>query len=88
MSPLPPDQTPLNQHSLRSLEAWLTDLGAVRTLADPCVWEWQQPSWSAEIRLDQEDLQVTWRQNGGVSQRTFPYGLSRLDAEAAMRAGP
>ena len=88
MSPLPPDQTPLNQHSLRSLEAWLTDLGAVRTPADPWVWDWQQPSWSAEIRLDQEDLQVTWKQNGGVSQRTFPYGLSRLDAEAAMRAGP
>ena len=88
MSSLPPEQTPLNQHSLRSLESWLTGLGALRTAHDPCLWEWQQPFWSAEIRLDQEDLQVTWQQNGASSQRTFPYGISRLDAEAAMRAGP
>ena len=88
MTPLPPGQTPLNRHSLRSLEEWLNELGAVRTESDPCLWHWQQPTWSAQIRLDQEDLLVTWEQTGMASQRSFPYGLSRLDVEAAMRAGP
>ena len=88
MSTLPPGQTPLNQHSLRALETWLTELGAVRSVEDPCLWVWQQPEWSSRIRLDQDDLLVIWSQNGLVSQRTFPYGLSRLDVEAAMRAGP
>ncbi|MEB3159733.1 MAG: DUF3143 domain-containing protein [Synechococcus sp.] len=88
MTPLPPAQTPLNQHSLRSLEAWLDGLGAVRREQDPCLWDWQQPCWSAQIRMDQEDLLVIWEQKGNARQRTFPYGLSRLDVEAAMRAGP
>ena len=88
MSPLPACETPLNQHSLRSLEAWLTELGAERTADDPCLWRWDQPSWSADVRLDQDDLQVTWHQAGRACQRTFPYGLPRADVEAAMRAGP
>ena len=88
MSPLPPAQTPLNQHSLRALETWLADLGAVRSDQDACLWQWSQPLWSAQIRLDQEDLQVTWFEDGATCQRSFPYGLSRLDIEAAMRAGP
>jgi hypothetical protein len=88
MSPLPPGQTPLNRHSLRALEEWLTELGAVRTDGDPCLWLWHQETWSAEIRLDQEDLLVTWQHSSDPCQRSFPYGLSRLDVEAAMRAGP
>jgi hypothetical protein len=88
MTALPPGQTPLNQHSLRSLELWLESLGASRSGNDPCVWRWHQPEWSAEIRLEQEDLCVSWQASGHSSQRTFPYGLSRLDVEAAMRAGP
>lgn len=88
MPPLPPAQTPLNQHSLRALETWLTDLGALRSDHDACLWQWHQPLWSAQIRLDQEDLQVIWQQDGATCQRIFPYGLSRLDIEAAMRAGP
>ena len=88
MSPLPPGQTPLNRHSLRALEEWLTDLGAERSDRDPCVWRWQQQEWSAEIRFDQEDLWVTWQHGDDTCQRSFPYGLPRLDVEAAMRAGP
>ena len=88
MSSLPPGQTPLNRHSLRSIEEWLTDLGAICTDGDPCLWRWHQADWSAEIRLDQEDLLVTWQHSNDTCQRSFPYGLSRLDVEAAMRAGP
>lgn len=88
MSSLPPGQTPLNQHSLRSLELWLEGLGALRSEEDPCLWCWMQPDWSAEIRLDQEELWVSWQSPDQDAQRRFSYGLSRLDVEAAMRAGP
>ena len=88
MSPLPPGQTPLNRHPLRALEEWLTELGALRTDGDPCLWLWHQETWSAEIRLDQEDLLVTWQHSADTCKRSFPYGLPRLDVEAAMRAGP
>ena len=88
MTPLPPSQTPLNRHSLRALEEWLTALGAVRSEGDPCLWQWEQADWSAEIRVDQEDLLVTWQHSNDACQRSFPYGLPRLDVEAAMRAGP
>jgi hypothetical protein len=88
MTDLPSGQTPLNQHSLRSLERWLEGLGASRSSEDPCLWIWHQPDWSAEIRLDQDDLCVRWQASGRGSQRMFPYGLSRLDVEAAMWAGP
>ena len=36
MAALPPESTPLNQHSLPALEAWLQQLGAVRMDDNPC----------------------------------------------------
>ena len=38
MVALPPESTPLNQHSLPALEAWLQQLGAVRMDDNPCQW--------------------------------------------------
>ena len=38
MAALPPESTPLNQHSLPALEAWLQQLGAVRMDDNPCQW--------------------------------------------------
>ncbi len=65
MSSLPPEQTPLDRHSLVSLESWLLRLGAERSCEDPCRWIWLRPEWSAEIVLEQEELRVAWEQ--GVS---------------------
>ena len=88
MSSLPPEQTPLDRHSLVSLESWLQRLGAERSCEDPCRWIWLMPEWSAEIVLEQEELRVAWEQGGQRSQCCFPYGLPRSDVEAALSEGP
>tara|TARA_Y100001968_G_C19135556_1_gene608892 strand:+ start:364 stop:630 length:267 start_codon:yes stop_codon:yes gene_type:complete len=88
MSNLPIAETPLNQHSLSSLELWLHKLGAQQSDEDKCVWIWSMPAWSAEIKLEQEEMRVTWEKDGLKNQRSFSYGLTRHDVESAMIQGP
>ena len=88
MSSLPPLQTPLYNHPLPALEQWLSDLGASRDAAEPCLWDLKKPSWSARIELEVEELKVSWEHGGGITVRLFPYGLSRGDVESAILAGP
>ena len=89
MSPLPPPTTPLNQHSLRALEEWLHSLGAEPIDGDRCRWSLVNEAWTAEVRLDREDLVVVWQGADGASAPcALPYGLSRLDVNAAIEAGP
>ena len=85
---LPPEQTPLDRHSLASLESWLQQLGAERSSSNPCRWIWFLPQWSAEILLEQEELRVIWEQDGQRSQSCFSYCLPRCDVEATLSAGP
>ena len=40
------------------------------------------------IELREAELRVIWLQGGERSQRTFSYGLSRADVQAAILAGP
>ncbi|MDG2328614.1 MAG: DUF3143 domain-containing protein [Synechococcus sp. cluster2_bin.44] len=89
-SSLPPESSPLNQHSLRALEQWLLQLGAIRIDNDPCRWQLERPDWSAVLLLAREDLKVIWQSSGttGETQCSLPYGLSRADVEAAIQAGP
>ncbi|MFM8526178.1 MAG: DUF3143 domain-containing protein [Cyanobacteriota bacterium] len=51
-------------------------------------WTLELSSWSAEIELRQAELVVCWRQNGETIQRSFSYGLTRDDVQAAILAGP
>lgn len=90
MSVLPPDSTPLNQHSLRALEAWLQQLGAMRMDEDPCQWMLTTPAWNAVLSLEREDLKVVWHpgSTADMVQCSLPYGLPRADVEAAIQAGP
>ena len=88
MSLLPPDNTPLNQHSLAALEAWLTELGAKQSREDLCLWIWIMPNWSTEIKIERDELQVTWEQEGKLSHCSFPYGLPRKDVQIAITQGP
>ena len=94
MSNLPSPQTPLNQHSLRSLELWLMNLGAVKCTQNPSLWRWDNmPRWSAEIYFKQDELTITWDETKSeykskTSQFSFPYGLPRQDVEAALNHGP
>ncbi len=88
MAQLPSLKTPLNQHSLESLELWLTELGATRSESDPCLWNWIMPDWVAEMKMDYEDLRIRWDKEGRTYERSFSYGLSREDVEYAIFEGP
>ncbi|ABX09524.1 conserved hypothetical protein [Prochlorococcus marinus str. MIT 9211] len=73
---------------MTSIELWLSELGAVKSADDPCLWQWHLPKWLAEIELKQDELRVTWTQDTKKSQFDFPYGLPRQDVEAALVQGP
>ena len=85
---LPSAQTPLNQHSLGALELWLTQLGAIKSKENKCLWKWTSSKWFAEIYFMQDELKVIWRQENNNTQYSFPYGLPRQDIEAALKHGP
>ena len=78
----------MNQHSLEALEAWLGELGAQQSRDDPCVWIWEMPHWTAQIKMERDELQVTWDKAGKLNHCSFPYGLSRHDVEIAIAEGP
>lgn len=88
MVSLPPERTPLYNHPLPALEAWLRQLGAHQDPASVSAWELAGPDWTARIVLESEDLAVYWSGAAGERLRRFPYGLGRTDVEAAILAGP
>jgi hypothetical protein len=88
MAILPSERTPLYSHPLPALEAWLRELGARPDGAHAERWDLHHPHWSASIVFGVEELTVTWHQEGRQAIRQFPYGLARLDVEAAILAGP
>ena len=90
MAALPLECTPLNQHSLPALEAWLQQLGAVRMDDNPCQWILERSEWRALLLLEREDLKVIWHPGSleAMLQCSLPYGLSRADVEAAIQVGP
>lgn len=88
MATLPPERTPLYNHPLPALEAWLHQLGARPQGSHAVCWDLHTPQWSARIELGIEELTVIWQHGGQQSVRQFPYGLARLDVEAAILAGP
>ena len=91
MSPsLPLAETPLYNHTLPDLEQWLSDHGCDRDDQELHLWHLRVPDWAAEIRLDIEELSVTYQLPEGQKsvRRTFKYSLSRQDVEEAVFAGP
>ena len=79
---------PINQHSLQSLELWLTDLGAVKGSNTPSKWYLLISNWNATIIFEQEDLSVIWQIGGRETKRLFSYGINREDVENAILQGP
>lgn len=74
---------------MRALEEWLQSLGAEPIEGDCCRWSLVKEAWSAELRLEREDLVVVWQNTDDASAPcSLPYGLSRLDVTAAIEAGP
>ena len=83
-----PSEKPINQHSLQSLEMWLTDLGAVKDTNNPSKWYLLLSNWNATIIFEQEDLSVIWQIGGRETKRLFSYGINREDVENAILQGP
>ena len=79
---------PINQHSLQSLESWLTDLGAVKDINNPSKWHLLLSNWNATIIFEQEDLSVIWESGGQITKRLFSYSINREDVENAILQGP
>ena len=83
-----PSDTPINQHSLQSLELWLRDLGATKDIANPSKWYLLLSNWNATIVFEQEDLSVLWESEGNLTKRLFSYCINREDIENAILQGP
>ena len=89
MTEIPSANTPLYHHPLPAIEAWLKHVGCQQDEANPGLWYLKQPQWQAEVELEVEDIEVRWTASSGTTvHRSFPYGLSRLDVERAIMAGP
>ena len=84
---IPPD-TPINQHSLQSLELWLKNLGATKDIDNPSKWYLLLSNWNATITFEQEDLSVVWESGGDLTKRFFSYCINREDIENAILQGP
>ncbi len=80
--------TPINQHSLQSLELWLNDLGAKKDNNNPSKWYLLLSNWKAIICFEQEDLSVVWQSEGEETKRLFSYCINREDVENAILQGP
>ena len=80
--------TPINQHSLQSLELWLRDLGATKDIHNQSKWHLILPNWNAIISFEQEDLSVVWESEGELTKRLFSYCINREDIENAILQGP
>lgn len=83
---LPPSNTPLYNHPLPTIEAWLREKGCIQDEQDPTRWSVVYDNWRAEILMDIEEIRV--RYGGASSARAFPYSLSRRDVEDAIFTGP
>ena len=88
---LPSPDTPLYNHPLPGIEAWLTQNGCSQDSQELHIWHLERPEWTAELRLDIEELCVIYKPIAnptGAVKRTFKYSLSRQDVEDAVFSGP
>ena len=83
-----PSNTPINQHSLQSLELWLKTLGAKKDINNPSKWNLLLTNWNATIIFEQEDFSVVWESDGEETKRLFSYCINREDVENAILQGP
>jgi hypothetical protein len=88
---LPPAETPLYNHSLNTVEAWLKSKNCKQDRQKLNSWLVQYRDWQAEISMDVDEIRVRYINalagNKDIS-RAFPYSLSRQDIEDAIFTGP
>ena len=91
MLDLPSADTPLYNHPLPQIEAWLQGQGCEQHRDALHCWTVQRDTWQAELWLDTEQLTIRYLhagEEGQDVQRSFKYSLSRQDIESAVFAGP
>ncbi|MDY7021049.1 MAG: DUF3143 domain-containing protein [Cyanobacteriota bacterium] len=88
---LPTPETPLYNHTLPKIEAWLRSQGCQQDTQELNSWFIQTPTWKAQLWLDVEQISVCYIGAGEGNQdiqRSFKYSLSRQDIEEAVFSGP
>jgi Protein of unknown function (DUF3143) len=88
---LPSADTPLYNHPLPDIEAWLMANGCHQDDRNLHYWHVKKLYWEAEIVMDIDSFAVRYlnaSNDGGDVQRSFKYSLSRHDLEAAIFSGP
>ncbi|MEM9770731.1 MAG: DUF3143 domain-containing protein [Cyanobacteria bacterium P01_D01_bin.73] len=88
---LPSADTPLYNHPLPAIEAWLTECGCERDRDALHRWSIEKSAWTAELSLEEDNLAVKYIKTAEGDEeinRSFKYSLSREDIEAAVFSGP
>lgn len=88
---LPSATTPLYNHPLPDIEAWLLHQDCTQDSDELQCWRIVQPLWEAEIVLEADCIVVRYINAGADGkdvQRVFKYSLSRQDLEEAIFSGP
>ncbi|MEO0539458.1 MAG: DUF3143 domain-containing protein [Cyanobacteria bacterium P01_A01_bin.105] len=88
---LPAADTPLYNHPLPDIEAWLVQQGCYQDPSELNRWTLEKFDWKAELMLDVDSVVVRYlgaSDDGRDVQRSFKYSLSREDLESAIFAGP
>lgn len=88
---LPSADTPLYNHPLPEIEAWLLRMGCQQNPEDVHCWNVERSTWKAEICLEIEEITVRYigaATKGSDIKRSFKYSLTREDVEAAVFSGP
>jgi hypothetical protein len=88
---LPSADTPLYNHPLPEIEAWLRSKGCQQDAANLHCWQVKDPAWEAELCLEVDSLLVRYfgaAEGGRDLQRIFKYSLSRQDLDEAVFSGP
>lgn len=88
---LPSADTPLYNHPLPDIEAWLASKGCQQDRTDLHRWSMQSADWDAEIEMEIDALTVRYLKAGDDGRdivRSFKYSLSRQDLDEAIFSGP
>ncbi len=88
---LPAADTPLYNHPLPDIEAWLRQQGCEQDLEELHCWHISRNLWKADLILDIDSLVVRYinaGEGGQDIQRGFKYSLRRRDLEEAIFSGP
>jgi len=88
---LPSEDSPLYNHPLPQIEAWLLSQGCTQDREALHCWHIQKDAWQATLYLEEDRLTVYYLDadgSGESTQRSFKYSLSRRDIEDAIFSGP